>query len=65
MLLLLAGVSTRVVSERLGHASSVLTMDTYQHVQATMQHEATAKLDMMPVQPKRARSVSDEPRRHH
>jgi integrase len=31
-LLLLAGESTKVVSERLGHSTATLTLDTYQHV---------------------------------
>ena len=46
-LLLLAGVSLKVVSERLGHASIVLTADTYSHVLPTMQEEATDKLEVM------------------
>jgi len=38
---LLAGnVPVKVVSERLGHASTSFTMDTYQHVLAHMQREA-------------------------
>lgn len=44
-LLLGAGVNPKVVSERLGHASITLTLDTYSHVLPTMQEEAAAKLD--------------------
>jgi len=43
-LLLAAGENPKVVSERLGHASIVLTMDTYSHVLPTMQKSATDKL---------------------
>jgi integrase len=44
-LLLLAGENPKVVSERLGHASIVLTLDTYSHVLPMMQSEATNKLE--------------------
>ena len=44
-LLLAAGVNPKVVSERLGHASIVLTLDTYSHVLLTLQEQAAAKLD--------------------
>lgn len=46
-LLLSAGENPKVVSERLGHASIVLTLDTYSHVLPTMQKEATSKLEKM------------------
>ncbi|MCX6027020.1 MAG: site-specific integrase [Chloroflexi bacterium] len=46
-LLLLAGESVKVVSERLGHASVVLTLDTYSHVLPTMQEQAAARLEQM------------------
>ena len=46
-LLLSEGVNPKIVSERLGHASIVLTLDTYSHVLPTMQEEATDKLEMM------------------
>lgn len=39
-LLLRAGVSPKVVSERLGHASVAFTLDTYAHVMPGMQPEA-------------------------
>lgn len=46
-LLLQAGVHPKIVSERLGHASIVLTLDTYSHVLPTMQDEATAQIERM------------------
>lgn len=44
-LLLGAGENPKVVSERLGHASIVLTLDTYSHVLPSMQQAATEKLE--------------------
>ena len=46
-LLLSAGENPKVVSERLGHASIVLTLDTYSHVLPTMQEAATEKFEKM------------------
>jgi len=46
-LLLSAGENPKVVSERLGHASVTLTLDTYSHVLPTMQQGATEKLERM------------------
>lgn len=46
-LLLSAGENPKVVSERLGHASVVLTLDTYTHVLLDMQKAATEKLERM------------------
>jgi integrase len=43
-LMLLAGVNPKVASERLGHASVSLTLDTYSHVLPNMQEDATARL---------------------
>jgi len=43
-LLLAAGENPKVVSERLGHSSIVLTLDCYSHVLPTMQDAATQKL---------------------
>lgn len=46
-LALQAGVQTKIVSERIGHASTSITADTYQHVTPGMQSdaaEAVAKL---------------------
>ena len=44
-LLLKAGVHPEIVSERLGHSSITLTLDTYSHVLPGMQDEAANKLD--------------------
>ena len=39
------GVPAKIVSDRLGHASSAFTMDTYGHVVPEMQEEAAAVVD--------------------
>lgn len=44
-LLLSANENPKVVSERLGHASVVLTLDIYSHVLPNMQQAATEKLE--------------------
>jgi integrase len=44
-LLLAAGEHVKVVSERLGHASIQITMDTYAHVLPTMQAAAVRKIE--------------------
>ncbi len=46
-LLLMAEENPKVVSERLGHSTIVLTLDTYSHVLPTMQQQATARLEKM------------------
>lgn len=46
-LLLSAGVNPKIVSERLGHASIVLTLDTYSHVLPSMQQTAAEKLETL------------------
>jgi len=46
-LALAAGVSPKVVSEQLGHASAAFTLDTYAHVLPHMQDEAAAKVEAM------------------
>lgn len=46
-LLLSAGLNPKVVSERLGHASIVLTLDTYSHVLPNMQQDATNKIEKL------------------
>jgi integrase len=48
--LLAAGENPKVVSERLGHAGVVLTLDTYSHVLPDMQQAATRKLESIPSQ---------------
>ena len=44
-LMLLQGVHPKIVSERLGHASIGITLDTYSHVLPSMQSEAAAAFD--------------------
>ena len=46
-LLLGANVHPKVVSERLGHATVGITLDTYSHVLPTLQEEAARKLDTL------------------
>jgi integrase len=45
--LLKAKVNPKIVSERLGHASIVITLDTYSHVLPDMQDEVVTKLGML------------------
>ena len=44
-LMLKAGVHPKIVSERLGHASVSITLDTYSHVLPGLQEEAAVKFD--------------------
>jgi integrase len=44
-LLLRAGVHPKIVSERLGHSTVSLTLDTYSHVLPSLQDEVARKLD--------------------
>jgi len=44
---LAAGVSPKIVSEQLGHASTAFTLDTYAHVLPHMQDEAAARVEAM------------------
>ena len=44
-ILLEQGVNPKVVSERLGHASFVTTMDIYSHVLPDMQEKAALAID--------------------
>ena len=44
-LLLTAGVHPKVASERHGHSSIVMTLDTYSRVQPDMQKEASDKME--------------------
>ena len=44
---LVNGDNPKVVSEMLGHASIVLTMDTYSHVIPTMQEDSAERLEAM------------------
>jgi len=41
------GVSPKVISEQLGHASAAFTLDTYAHVLPHMQDEAAAKMEVL------------------
>jgi integrase len=42
---LAAGVSPKVISEQLGHASTAFTLDTYAHVLPHMQDEAVTRVE--------------------
>jgi len=44
---LAAGVSPRVVSEQLGHASTPFTLDTHAHVLPHLQDEVAANMEAM------------------
>jgi integrase len=46
-LLLAEGENPKVVSERLGHSSVKMTLDTYSHVLPDMQKSASEKLDSL------------------
>src|SRR5262249_8102476 len=46
-LLLVADENPKVVSERLGHYSIVMTLDTYTHVLPSIQKAASEKLEKM------------------
>jgi integrase len=50
-LLLLAGEDAKVVAERLGHSTTRLTQDTYQHVLPGMRERAASELDAIFRQP--------------
>lgn len=44
-LMLQQGIHPKIVSERLGHASIGITLDTYSHVLPSMQAEAAEAVD--------------------
>lgn len=46
-LLLQAGINPKIVSERLGHSTIVLTLDVYSHVLPNMQRDASDQLEQM------------------
>lgn len=46
-LMQLAGINLKVISEQLGHASSVLTLDTYSHVTPAMQEDGADRLERL------------------
>jgi integrase len=45
--LFMAGVNPKIVSERLGHSSVTLTLDTYSHIIPGLQELATEKLEQV------------------
>ena len=53
-LMLLAGVSAKVVSEMMGHSSVMVTLDTYSHVVQGLQEHAVSALDQYLVEVKAA-----------
>jgi integrase len=46
-LMLLEGIHPKVVSERLGHATINITLDTYTHILPSMQAEAADAIDRL------------------
>jgi integrase len=56
-LLLLGGVPAKVVSEKLGHASIAITLDTYSHVLPDMQEEAALVMSRLLADDEPQRSV--------
>jgi integrase len=46
-LMLGEGVHPKIVSERLGHATIGITLDTYSHVLPNLQEESARKLDAL------------------
>jgi len=57
-LLIKQGVHIKVISERLGHSSVSITMDTYGHLMPNMQRDAAAGLDRL-IQKKREVQCDD------
>ena len=51
-----AGVHPKVVSERLGHATTSITLDLYSHVQPTLDAEAATVVAQLFVEPAGASS---------
>ena len=52
-----ADIHPRIVSERLGHASVAITLDTYSHVGPTLQAAAALRFDEMVAVPEPATAV--------
>lgn len=46
-LLLASGINIKVISERLGHSTIAMTLDTYSHLMPDMQAEAVAALEQL------------------
>lgn len=63
-LLLKAGINPKIVSERLGHSSVALTLNTYTHVIESMQRDAADKLGQILRRPETGldRAQSDSPK---
>src|SRR4030095_1452448 len=59
-LLLAAGEHPKVVSERLGHATITLTLDTYSHVLTPVQQQAAHRLEQALFSPSRGVSHGAE-----
>jgi integrase len=57
-MLLKANVHPKVVSERLGHASISLTLDTYSHILPTMQETAVEALGQAMYSPNKGESIA-------
>jgi hypothetical protein len=49
--MLASGVHPKIVSERLGHATIAITLDTYSHVLPGLQAAAAAQLDALLTMP--------------
>jgi len=60
-LLLLADTPAKVVSERLGHGSITLTLDTYSHVLPTMQRRAADVMGRLLGRDHESRSQAERP----
>ncbi len=58
-LMLASGVHPKVVSERLGHASVAITLDTYSHVLPGLQAAAAEALDAVLAERPLAADASD------
>ena len=59
-LMLLADIHPKIVSERLGHATIAITLDTYSHVLPDMQRDAAEALDAVLATGRRPRPAADD-----
>ena len=59
-LALAAGVNPKIVSERLGHSTIAVTMDTYSHVLPGMQEEAAQAVEDLLEEARRRRLERNE-----
>ena len=60
-LLMAAGVSPRVVQERLGHSSVTMTLGTYSHTTPALHADATLRLEQLLRAAECQQNASDEP----